>query len=525
MIDQRPLRILIMAAEMVPFAKTGQVADVISGLARALRRLGHDVRIAIPRYDHLDLERFGLLPAIAPFPVPMDRHHDSVSVFQTNVPLRASRPQRGDAVPDGDVLAGDDVLVYMMDNPRYFGRRGRSLHYQDAEPFVFFPRATLEMLRQPALDWVPDVIHCHDWQTALVPNWLSLTYRDDPVLKDVATVLTIHRLSHQGIFGYRVLEVAGIREYGFLYHSGIADLGELVDIMGRGIYYADAVTTVSQTYAQEILTPEAGERLDPLLRDRRNALFGILNGIDVGLYNPASDAHIAATYDATSLDRRAANKSALQQAFGLAVGDAPLIGMVSRLVALKGIDLVTAMIEPIVRYLGAQIAILGVGEPQYHSLLAELAARYPERVGVRLTFDEPLERLIYAGSDMFLMPSRVEPCGLGQMLAMRYGSVPIVRVTGGLADTVDDYDAGVGPAASGKGTGFCFREVEPVAMYTAIVRACEVYRLPERWHELQRRGMARDFSWRPSAKRYVMAYRWAMDAHQRQPRQETGWVG
>jgi starch synthase len=505
MTDQQPLRILIMAAEMVPFVKTGQVADVIAGLARALRRLGHDVRVAIPRYNHVDLDRFELSPAMEPFPVPMDGHHDSVSVFQTGF---------------GATSVGDGVPVYMMDNPRYFGRGVGALRHQDADPFIFFPRATLEMLRQPSLGWTPDVIHCHDWQTALVPNWLSLTYRDDPILKHVSTVLTIHRLSHQGIFGYRVLEVAGIREHGFLYHSGIADLGELVDIMGRGVYYADAVTTVSPTYAQEILTPEAGERLDPLLRDRRNALFGILNGIDTELYDPASDRHIPAPYDATSLSRRLENKRALQKAFGLNTTDAPLIGMVSRLVEIKGIDLFSAMIEPMVHYLGAQIAVLGVGEPKYHSVLAELADRYPGRVSVRLTFDETLERLVYAGSDMFLMPSRVEPCGLGQMLAMRYGSVPVVRATGGLADTVDDYDA-----SSGEGTGFRFREIDPVAMYTAVVRACQVYHMAERWRELQRQGMARDFSWRVSAERYVTAYRWAMDAHQHQPRQETGWVG
>jgi starch synthase len=505
MTDPRPLRILIMAAEMVPFVKTGQVADVIAGLARALQRLGHDVRVAIPRYNHLDLDRFGLSLAMDPFPVPMDGHYDSVSVFQTGF---------------GATPAEGGIPVYMMDNPRYFGHGVGALRHQDADPFIFFPRATLEMLRQPALGWAPDVIHCHDWQTALVPNWLSLIYRDDPILRSVSTVLTIHRLSHQGIFGYRVLEVAGIREYGFLYHSGITDLGELVDIMGRGIYYADALTTVSPTYAQEILTPAAGERLDPLLRDRRDALFGILNGIDTELYDPANDPHIPATYAATSLNRRAENKRGLQEAFALDALDAPLIGMVSRLVDLKGIDLFTAMIEPMVHYVGAQIAILGVGEPKYHSMLAELVERCSGRVAVRLTFDETLERLVYAGSDMFLMPSRVEPCGLGQMLAMRYGSVPIVRATGGLADTVDDYDA-----SSGEGAGFCFREIDPIAMYTAIVRACQVYQMAERWRELQRQGMARDFSWRASAERYVAAYRWAMAAHQRQPRQETGWVG
>ncbi|MBC7234736.1 MAG: glycogen synthase [Chloroflexi bacterium] len=500
MTEDRPLRVLMMAAEIVPYVKTGQVADVISGLARALRRLGHDVRVAIPRYSHIDIERFGLSPVLPAFPVPMNRHHDSVTVYYAEEP------------------AG--IPVYMMDNPRYFGQRMAALHGQDPDPFIFYPRATLEMIRQPGFGWVPDVIHCHDWQTALVPNWLSTLYRDDPLLKDTATVLTIHRLSHQGIFGYRVLEVAGIREFGFLYHSGIADLGELVDLMGRGIYYADAITTVSQSYAKEILTPEYGERLDPLLRDRRDALFGILNGIDTELYNPATDPHIPARFDADSLDKRAANKPALRQAFGLNVAEVPLIGMVSRLVDAKGLDLLTAMVEPIMAHLDLQLAVVGVGEPKYHSMLQEFANRYAGRIGVRLTFDDKLERLVYAGSDMFLMPSRLEPCGLGQMLAMRYGSVPIVRATGGLADTVDNYDP-----SSGEGTGFSFVAYEPIAMYTAIVRAVEVYHMHERWRALQRQCMQRDFSWDASARRYITVYHFARQAHREHPRYETGWVG
>lgn len=508
----RALRILIMAAEMVPFAKTGQVAEVISSLAQALHALGHDVRVAMPHYSHIDPERFGLERIMEPFSVPMDHRRDLATVHRTTV--------------------GSDVPVYMIDNPRYFGENVTSVYaasgVYDADPFIFYPRATLEMLKRPEVGWQPDIIHCHDWQTAIVPNWMATIYKDDAFYSKTAIVFTIHRLSHQGIFGYRVLEVAGIQEYGFLYHSGITDLSEMVDLMGRGIYYADAVTTVSERYAQEIRTPEFGEWLDPLLRDRSDHLFGVLNGIDTVSFDPATDPHISSHYGTDTLERRSANKRALQRLFGLEESPDPdmskranpIIGMISRLTDAKGFDLLTAVFETIMANLGVQFAILGVGEPEYHDLLSELVQRFPGRMGLQLTFDEKMERQIYAGSDMFLMPSYVEPCGLGQMIAMRYGSVPIVRATGGLADTVQDYDP-----ATRRGNGFSFTAYDEMALYTAIVRAVETYKHHDIWLALQQHCMALDFSWSASAAKYVDIYRWAQRAHKRRPGQNSGWVG
>ncbi len=484
----RPLRILILAAEAVPFSKTGEVAEVISALAKALHALGHDVRLAIPRYGHINPERFGLEPFIESLSVPMNNHHELASVYRTS-------------------LAGR-VPVYLVDNPRYFGRNSVCVHTDDAERFIFDSRATLEMLKHPSLAWQPDIIHCHDWQAAIVPNWLATLYQADPFFSRTATVLTVHRLAHQGIFGYRILEVAGLGEYGFIHHAEISDLSDLVDLLARGIYYAQAITTVSERYAQEIQTPELGERLDPLFRERCEHLYGILNGIDTEAFDPAHDSHIASRFDGNSLEARAPNKIALQRLVGLKEDPAvPLVGIVSRLSDLKGFDLLGSAFEAIMANLDTQFMIIGVGEQKHHDRLAALKREYPGRVGLQLTYNDALERQIFAGSDMFLMPSRREPCGLGQMIAMRYGSVPVVRATGGLADTVENYDP-----VMGTGNGFTFQNYDPMALFATLVRAVEIYRHRDLWKLLQQRCMARDFSWDKPAAAYVRVYRSALAA-------------
>ncbi len=484
----RPLRVLIMAAELSPYAKTGEVADVVGALALALHQLGHDVRVAIPRYADIAPEQFGLTPLIEALPTPMERHQDIARVYQAQL---------------------GEVPVYLVDSAKYFGRQTMNGHLDDAERFIFFCRAALEALRRPELDWRPDIIHCHDWQTAIVPNWLRTLYAADPFYHDIATVFTVHRASHQGIFGYRILQVAGIETYGFIYHSDLADLNDVVNLLGRGIYLADAVTTVSERYAQELQTPEFGERLDPLLREKKDRFWGILNGIDTDAYNPATDLYIASRYDLESLHLRPANKRALQESASLDVNPAaPLLGMVSRLSDEKGLDLLTGILDPLMANLNVQIAILGVGEPKYHTLLAELKARYPHRLGLWLTFNDAIARLIFAGSDLYLMPSRVEPCGLGHLRAMRYGSVPVVRAVGGLTDTVRNYD----PAVR-SGNGFSFAPYDPWALYTAIVRAVEVYRHRDLWALLQGRCMAHTYSTLRAAQRYVEVYRRAQAWH------------
>ncbi|GAB4538110.1 MAG: glycogen synthase GlgA [Anaerolineae bacterium] len=476
-----PLKILLLAAEVVPFAKTGGLADVAGSLPKAIHRLGHDIRVAMPRYGRIRPDRFKLTDALDTFPVPMDDHSQPGKLWQTSL--------------DGA------VPVYMIENARYFDRDGIYMYPDDAERFIFFCRGMLEGVKR--LGWQPDIIHCHEWHTALVPNWLKTIYAADPFFANTASVYTIHNLAYQGVFGYRVLEIAGIDEYGFIVHPDIVDLNEVVDFMGRGIYYADVINAVSETYAREILTPEFGEKLDPLLRDRQDRLFGVLNGIDQDEFNPATDPYLEANYTIDSLDQRLTNKLALQRQAGLRQDpQTPVIGIIARLTDQKGFDLITPVIDATLRQTGAQFVLLGTGEQRYHDFFAELANRYPEQAGIFLTFNAALARQIYAGSDLFLMPSRFEPCGLGQMIAMRYGSVPVVRAVGGLADTVRNYDP-----ATGEGTGFVFKDYDPMALYTALVRAIETYRHRDIWRELQIRCMQQDFSWERSARKYIELYR------------------
>jgi starch synthase len=489
-----PLRILMLAAEVTPFAKTGGLADVAGALPKAIHALGHDVRLAMPRYSRIRPGQFPLTEVVPAFDVPMDRTTEPARLLQATIP--------------------PGVPVYMVDNARYFDREGIYMYPDDAERFIFYCRAALEAMRQ--LEWRPDVIHCHDWHTAIVPNWLQTVYKDDPFLAGTVTVYTIHNLAYQGIFGHRVLEIAGIDEWGFQYHSEMADLNHVVDLVGRGIYWADLVSTVSPTYAQEILTPEYGERLDPLLRDRRDRLFGVLNGVDYEAHNPETDPNILAAYDLHTLERRAENKLALQREARLVEDpQVPLIGLISRLTDSKGLDILGAAIDHLLD-LGIQFVIMGTGEQHYHNLLSEVFGRYPGQMALFFTFNAALASRIYAGADMFLMPSRFEPCGTSQMIAMRYGCVPIVRATGGLADTVQDVDP-----ASDQGTGFVFRAYDRWMLFAAIVRAIETFKRPEVWQRLQVRGMKADFSWRQSALQYVDLYRRALATRIPRPDLET----
>jgi len=491
--EQKPLKVLMLSAEVVPFAKVGGLADVAGSLPKALQQLGHDVRVAMPRYGRIDPQEFGLQETLPSFPVPMNKQVEEAAILEGRI--------------------GDHVPVYLVENAKYYDRDGIYMYPDDAERFIFFCRSGLEMLRH--LDWCPDIIHCHDWHTAIVPNWLKTIYSDDPFFAHTASVYTIHNLAYQGIFGYRVLEVAGLAKYGFMYHPEMADLSEVVDLMARGIYFADVINTVSERYAKEILDPKMGEKLDPLLRDRRDRLYGILNGIDYEVFNPATDPYIAQQYDVEHLDKRAANKPALQQEAGLRVhADTPLVGLVSRLADQKGFDILSDVIDHLLD-LDLQFVVLGTGDPHYHEMLSRVAQAYRSKAAVFLTFNAELAHKIYAGSDLFLMPSRYEPCGLGQMIAMRYGSVPVVRATGGLADTVADLDP-----RSGEGNGFSFEPYDRWALFAAIVRAVENFKYGDTWRQLQIRGMSADFTWRASAAKYVDLYHRALATHAKDEKAE-----
>ncbi len=479
-----PLRVLFVAAEGVPYIKTGGLADVIGALPRALRRLGHDVRVVLPRYKSIDPRRWGLHTVSASLPVPMDQSIEHVSVLE--------------APPDMG------VRFYFVESEHYFGGREKLYGYNDdGERFILFSRAALEFVRSQG--WAPDVIHCHDWHTAIIPNWMKAVYREDPVFAHTASVYTIHNLAYQGIFGYRILEIAGVAQEGFLY-SEVPELSNVVDLMGRGIHFSDVVSTVSPRYAREILTPEFGERLDPILREQKDRLYGILNGVDTQEFDPATDRHITTHYDAFSLEQRRANKRALQEYTNLPVSErTPLIGIISRLADQKGFDLLDQVAVPLIEQ-GIQLVVAGTGDQHYHSMFQRLAARYPQQVSVHLTFNVELSQRIYAGSDMLLMPSRFEPCGLTQMLAMRYGSIPIVHRTGGLADTVREFDP-----ATNTGNGFCFTRYDPFHLFAAVVRALEVYKFANTWQDLMQRAMLADYSWDASAEQYVALYRRAQE--------------
>lgn len=485
----RKLNILILSAEMVPFAKTGGLADVAGALPKALKALGHDVRAAIPRYGRIDAAKFGIEPLLDPFDVPMDSTPERISVAKSSI---------------GSAASGTQFPVYFIESDRYFNREGIYGYPDDGERFILYCRGALEMLRR--LNWKPDIIHCHDWHTGIVPNWLKTNYRDDPLFANTATIYTIHNLQYQGVFGRRILEMAGIEDHGFVYEPQLGELANVVDFMARGIHFADAITTVSERYAKEILTPEFGEKLDPILRDRQHRLFGVLNGLDYEEVNPATDKYLARRFDVDSLDLRVQNKVALQREAGLKVdANVPLIGLVSRLADQKGFDILAGAFDSLVQVAGVQFVLVGTGDQHYHNMFLKFQRTYPGQVAVFLTFNAALAQKIYGGSDMFLMPSRFEPCGLGQLLSLRYGSVPVVRHTGGLADTITDFDP-----RTGLGNGFSFERYDQMTLFYTVARAVENYRHPATWRMLQERGMRSDFSWGASAQKYVGIYRKAI---------------
>lgn len=515
----RPLRVLFLSVEVEPFAKTGGLGDVAGALPKALHRTGLDVRVCMPLYGCVPPNAVLPEPVVPRLEVPLGHWTEPVAIrlgflgghhTPTAHPASpaASTTQNGQVAapgqqafsPDRQLVStgGQAVPLYFVESERYFSRPNIYGYHDDGERFLVYCRAALELCR--ALNWQPDVIHCNDWHTAIVPNWLKTIYRDDPFFAGCVSVYTIHNLAYQGIFDYHFLELAGIAQYGFLYPQ-IGELAHVVDLMGRGIYFADVVNTVSERYAAEILSPEYGERLDPLLRERRDRLYGILNGIDVDVLDPRSDPHLPANFDLSTLERREANKAALQREVGLPVAHSvALIGMVGRLSGQKGLNI----LEPAMPALlgrAAQMVILGTGEPYFHQMLERAQRAHPDQVAVMLTFNTPLAQRIYGGVDIFLMPSRYEPCGLGQMIAMRYGAVPVVRATGGLADTVRDWDV-----TAAQGNGFTFDRYEPLDLAMAVIRALETYRYPQSWHQLQQRGMASDFSWERSAARYRDLY-------------------
>ncbi|MBS3783409.1 MAG: glycogen synthase [Anaerolineae bacterium] len=481
---ENTLRILFLSAEAVPFAKVGGLADVAGSLPKALRALGHDVRLMMPRYGTINSDEFGLEKIGEPFRVPAGAGKEYVHLIGATM--------------------GADVPVYLLWNEHYFTSREKVYGFEDdAQRFAVFGRGVLGALKQ--LKWKPDVIHANDWHTALVPTWLDVSGWRDPFFREIATLFTIHNLAYQGITGRLILRFAQMDE---LEHLSVEQPGA-VNWMAQAIAHSDLINTVSERYAREILKPEMGMGLDPLLKQRQDRLNGVLNGLDYEEWNPVTDPHVPHNFDIDALNRRAANKTALQQQARLPVrSEVPLVGMITRLDQVKGMDLMEPVLTWLLGERDAQFVLLGTGDPRYHRMFESLQERYPDRMRAFLKFDGVLARRIYASADMFLMPSFVEPCGLGQMIAMRYGSVPVVRETGGLADTVTDHTP-----EQGHGTGFVFQDKTPEACQGALERALRAYQDRDTWRALQMRAMATDFSWTASAEEYVDLYHRAIAVH------------
>lgn len=472
------MKILFVASEALPYSKTGGLADVVEALPKALVEMGHEVAVFLPRY----------------------RGNKSASTIVSSLTIPMGDALRFPALAEGAPVAG--VRYYFLHDPEYFDRDGiygtKSGDFADnAERYAELPRAAIEFMKRV---WLPDVMHCHDWQSALVPVLLRTQYSDDPNVRSIPVVFTIHNIAYQGLFPPQTLRRIGLPERLFTI-DGLEFFGNLNYLKG-GIEFADYLTTVSRRYAKEIQTPEFGANLDGVIRNRADRLVGILNGADYSTWSPEADRYIAQNYSAHNLEGKKACKKNLLEAMSLPAEnmDRPLIGIVSRFVNQKGFDLIPPVANDLMKE-NLAIAALGSGQPEYEDFFRALAGTFPARVGVKIGYDEQLAHKIIAGADMLLIPSRYEPCGLTQMYALRYGTVPMVRATGGLDDTVQYYDP-----KSGHGTGFKFDEYEGKALLQCVRGASKTYKDAKIWRTIQANGMAKDYSWKASAAAYVTLY-------------------
>ncbi|MGG1674802.1 glycogen synthase GlgA [Neobacillus sp. NRS-1170] len=471
------MKVLFAVSECVPFVKTGGLADVAGALPKALKKLGADVRVILPNYS--------LIP---------DKLRKSFQ-FQKAIYVKLGWRSQYCGIYS---FEHDDITYYFIDNEYYFYRDTLYGHYDDGERFSFFSKAVLECI--PHLDFIPDVIHSHDWHSAMVNFLVDAQYRLNPLYRDIKTVFTIHNLQFQGIFPYEVMSDLLELNHQYFNSEQLEFYGN-VNFMKGGIVASDVVTTVSPTYKEEIQYPHFGERLDGFLRKHNDKLIGIVNGIDDIAYNPKTDREIAAAYDLDSLTGKAENKQELQRFFGLPVKDStPVMAMVTRLTAQKGLDLVLHVFHSMMEE-DIQLIVLGSGDHHYEHFFSRMEQEYPEKVKVYLGFNEGLAHQVYAGADLFLMPSQFEPCGLGQLIALQYGTIPIVRETGGLNDTVQSYNE-----ETDEGNGFTFKNFNAHDMLHTIRRAIYFYQQKETWNSLVQNAMSQDYSWMQSAKKYNEIY-------------------
>ena len=473
------MRILFAASEGLPFSKTGGLADVIEALPKALAAQGHEVAVVLPRY----------------------RGIKTTAVVMPSLTIPMGGRLRFPSIADGTIVHG--VRYFFVDDPGYFDRDGiyggSAGDFPDnAERYSEFCRATIEIAKHV---WPADVIHCHDWQTALVPVLLRSLYAADPLVKDIPVIFTIHNLGYQGHFDPAVLGRASIPAD--VYHPAGLEFFGIVNFLKGGLVYSDYLTTVSKKYAEEIQTPEFGYGLDGVVRSRADRVVGILNGVDYTVWSPDKDKLIAAKYSAKDLTGKQACKKELLEIFGLSPEhqSRPLLGIVSRFADQKGFDLIAATANELMQE-DLVLTVLGTGERRYEELFEALANEFPGRVGVRIAYDNELAHKIEAGADMFLMPSRYEPCGLNQIYSLKYGTVPIVRATGGLDDTVESFDV-----EQGTGTGFKFAQYSGAAFLDTVRQALHHFTDERIWKRIQMNGMAKDFSWKRPATEYAKLYK------------------
>ncbi|MBI2974186.1 MAG: glycogen synthase GlgA [Deltaproteobacteria bacterium] len=475
------MNIIQIASEAVPFAKTGGLGDVAGALPLALAREGHNISIILPYYTaKISPKKFKLKDAKTSFKVSLENTDVEGELFTCKVT--------------------HNVTAYLIKQEKYFGRSelyqtAEGDYPDNAERFVFFARAALFAASQLK----PDIIHCHDWQSSLVPVYLKTIYKKHKSFERVKSLLTIHNLGYQGSFPHTMMPLTGLGWEYFTFDK-LESYGKLNFLKG-GISFADAISTVSKKYAEEILTPEFGCGLENALAYRKNALWGIVNGIDYAEWNPETDEYLPSKFSRSNMAGKAGCKAKVQEVFKLAQRpEIPLIGIISRLTSQKGFDLLEKASLELMK-MDIQIVILGTGEKKYHELLLNLAKEYPQKIAVRIAFDNSLAHQIEAGSDFFLMPSRYEPCGLNQMISLKYGTIPIVRSTGGLDDTIHHAE-----------NGFKFSVYDPKALIACIHEALSVFKNRSRWLALQANAMMCDFSWNASAKEYINLYKKMLSA-------------
>ncbi|MBA5851707.1 glycogen synthase GlgA [Clostridium sp. cel8] len=471
------MKVMFVASEAEPFAKTGGLADVVGTLPRYLKKIGIDVRIVIPKYKSIKSDLVNKLSFIKHFNVPVGWRNQYCGIFQCEY---------------------DGIIYYFIDNEYYFKRDKLYGYYDDGERFAFFDRAVLNMLWE--INYKPDIIHCNDWQTGMIPTLYKIEYKQDSFYQGIKFLFSIHNLLFQGNFDKCVLgELFNLDE--FFYENGSVELNGAVSYMKSGINYSDKISTVSTSYAKEIQTPEYGENLDGLLRSRKDDLWGITNGIDYNIYNPKKDRIIFKKYTKYNLWDKKVNKVKLQKELNINIDEeVPMIAIISRFTPQKGMDIIENICERLISK-NIQLVVLGTGYKEYEDYFRYIASKYPKSVSANIYFDDILAHKIYAGADMFLMPSLFEPCGLGQLIALRYGTVPIVRETGGLKDTVKPYNK-----YTGEGNGFSFSHFNGDEFLNIISNALGYFRQKNIWNNIVRHAMESDNSWNNSANLYKKLY-------------------